>query len=194
METKEYMSLETAAKKWHSWSHYIAKACEAGQIPGAAKLDGTWIIPADLERPQMHIPKAQQQSTPVQHGSSYKDMIYNMTMRGFPDFNVVEIQSKNTTYRFFGSFEPTSRSTLEEKIVNLSLMEFDGKITPDVKAAAEKSREMGRNNIPSDDVAREYYLKKFTEIGFTEEEIAVLMDKINEHLETRNKSLKDRKL
>ena len=53
---------------------------------------------------------------------------------------------------------------------------------------------MGRNNIPSDDVAREYYLKKFTEIGFTEEEIAVLMDKINEHLETRNKSLKDRKL
>ncbi len=194
METKEYMSLETAAKKWHSQPRYIAKACEAGQIPGAAKLDGTWIIPADLERPQMHIPKAQQQSTPVQHGSDYKDLIYKMTMDGFPDFNVTVQKIGGTIYTVGAFFSPTATETLEEKYPRILLHDYLGDISPYSKDEEEKSREMGRKNIPSDDVAREYYLKKFTEIGFTEEEIAVLMDKINEHLETRNKSLKDRKL
>lgn len=193
MEAKEYMSLETAAKKWHSWSHYIAKACEAGQIPGAAKLDGTWIIPADLERPQMHIPKAQQQSTPVQHGSDYKDLIYKMTMDGFPDFNVTVQKIGGTIYTVGAFFSPTATETLEEKYPRILLHDYLGDISPYSKDEEEKLREMGRKNIPSDDVAQEYYLKKFTEIGFTEEEIAVLMDKINEHLETRSKSLKDKK-
>ena len=56
----EYISLKEAAAKWRTKPWYIAKACEAGQVPGAAKLGETWIIPADLERPEMHIPKKNQ--------------------------------------------------------------------------------------------------------------------------------------
>ena len=48
----EYISLKEAAAKWRTKPWYIAKACEAGQVPGAAKLGETWIIPADLERPK----------------------------------------------------------------------------------------------------------------------------------------------
>ena len=52
---KEYMSLKTAAEKWCSKAWYIKKACDTGQVPGAALLDGEWIIPLDMPRPPMHL-------------------------------------------------------------------------------------------------------------------------------------------
>ena len=190
METKEYMSLEVAAEKWHSKSWYIAKACNAGQIQGAAKMDGTWIIPADLERPQMYIPNERPTPSPIQHGSYYKDMIYNMTMSSFPDFNVIEKKIGRTTYYISAGFDPAARETLEEKLIRIALREYyTGKTPSDVQAEVDKLREKNRKNIPTDDQLRKYYLAKFTEIGFSQEEITVLMSKINEHIETRNKSL-----
>lgn len=190
METKEYMSLEAAAEKWHSNPWYIAKACDAGQIPSAAKMDGKWIIPADLERPQMHIPSEHPKPSPIQHGSKYKDMIYRMTMSGFPDFNVIEERIGGTTYYVSAGFDPTARETLEEKLIRIALREYyTGKIPSDVQAEVNKLREKARKKIPTDDQLREYYLAKFTEIGFSQEEITVLMGKINEYIETRNKSL-----
>lgn len=181
------MSLKKAAKKWHSKPWYIAKACEAGQILSAAKVDDEWIIPADMERPPMHIHKEESKPAPVQHGSEYKDSIYKMTMHSFPDFNVMVKEIGGTIYHVYGCFSPTARLTATEKVVHAALRDFNGKVPADVQALANELCEESRENIPTDDQLRKYYLDKFTEIGFSQEEISVLMNKIDEHIETRNR-------
>ena len=184
----EYMSLKTAAAKWRSKPWYIAKACDEGQVPGAAKVDGVWIIPADMERPPMHINRVEPKPNPIQHGSEYKDSIYRMTMRGFPDFNVITKKIGNTIYEISGIFSPDATRTVTEHVVSLALLEMGMDATPEVKKFAKEICEDSRNDIPRDDELRRYYLDKFTEIGFTPEEITELMAKIEEHIETRRQA------
>lgn len=190
---QEYMSLETAAEKWHSQAWYIRKACEDGQIPGAAKLDGNWIIPQGMERPPMHIPKSEPEHQPIQHGSLYKGQIYRMTMKGFPDFNVVSFKDGNTTFYFSACNSPDATQTFIEKMLRNALRVDGANMTTEDKKDIEIMMEAARDLIPSDDQLREYYLKKFTEIGFNDEEISVLMAKIEEHIQTRKKALARRK-
>ena len=40
----EYISLKEAAAKWRTKPWYIARACDAGQVPDAAKLGDTWTV------------------------------------------------------------------------------------------------------------------------------------------------------
>ena len=186
----EYISLKEAAAKWRTKPWYIAKACEAGQVSGAAKLGETWIIPADLERPEMHIPKEEPEPRPVQHGSDYKDHIYHSTMRGFPDFNVIVEKIGGTIYTIGGSYDPGAKYTFIERAVNAGLREYPpGKIPKDVKKLADEIKKESRANIPTSEQLRQYYRYKFEEIGFTAEEISTLMSKIEEHIQTRNLTL-----
>lgn len=186
----EYISLKEAAAKWRTKPWYIAKACEAGQVPGAAKLGETWIIPADLERPEMHIPKEEPESRPVQHGSDYKDHIYRSTMRGFPDFNVIVEKIDGTIYTIGGLYDPGAKYTFVERAVNAGLREYpSGKIPKDVKKLADEIKRDSRAKIPTSEQLRQYYRYKFEEIGFTAEEIAELMSKIEEYIQTRNLTL-----
>lgn len=46
------------------------------------------------------------------------------------------------------------------------------------------------SKLPSNEKLREYYRTKFLEIGFNDEEMAVLMSKIDEHIATRDSVLK----
>lgn len=186
----EYISLKEAAAKWRTKPWYIAKACDVGQVPGAAKLGDTWIIPADLERPEMHIPKEEPESHPVQHGSHYKDYIYRSTMRGFPDFNVIVEEIGGTTYFIGGSYDSAARYTLVEKVVNAGLREYPpGKTPKDVAKLAKENKAKVRKDIPTTEQLRQYYRYKFEEIGYTEEKMAELMAKIEEHLQVRRQSL-----
>ena len=186
----EYISLKEAAAKWRTKPWYIAKACDAGQVPGAAKLGDTWIIPADLERPEMHIPKEEPEPRPVQHGSHYKDYIYRSTMRGFPDFNVIVEEMGGTIYFFGGSYDPTAKYTFAEKAVNAGLREFPpGKPPKEVAKLAKEIKARARKDIPTSEQLRQYYRYKFEEIGYTAEEITELMAKIEEHIQVRNRTL-----
>ncbi len=189
----EYMSLKAAAIKWHSKLWYIKKACEEGQIPGTARLDGEWIIPQDMERPPIRLQREEAKPKPVQHGSDYKDHIYKMTMDSFPSFDVMTKKIGNTIYSVYSSFSPKARETITEKIVRMSLRDFGHDVPADVEKAAQEMREEARSNIPTDEQLREYYLAKFTEIGFSEDEIIVLMEKIDEHIQTRQEALKGRR-
>lgn len=186
----EYISLKEAATKWRTQPWYIAKACDAGQVPGAAKLGDTWIIPVDLDRPEMHIPREEPEPRPIQHGSHYKDYIYRTTMRGFPDFNVIVEEIGGTIYCIGGSYAPTAKYTFVEKAVNAGLREFPpGKTPKEVAKMAKEIKAQARKDIPSSEQLRQYYLYKFEEIGYTAEEMIELMAKIEEHLQIRSQTL-----
>lgn len=190
MDVKEYMSLETAAAKWHTKVWYLEKVCNAGQVPNAAKLDGSWIIPADMERPEMHIPRESPPSRPVQHGSEYKDTIYRATMMGFPDFDVTTKKIGGTTYIISCNFSPSAKYTLTEKLISLATREIgNNKIPPEVDKKAKELIAEARRDILTDEQLRKYYRSKFEEIGFSEEEMATLMEKIESHIQTRNRAL-----
>ena len=153
----EYISLKDAAAKWCTKPWYIAKACDAGQVPGAAKLGDTWIIPADLERPEMHIPKEEPISRTLEHGSHYKDYIYRSTMNGFPDFNVIVEEIGGTTYFIGGSYDPAAKYTLAEKVVNAGLREYAPDEPPkEVAKLAKEIKQEARKDIPSSEQLRQY--------------------------------------
>ena len=186
----EYISLKDAAAKWRTKAWYIAKASEAGQVPGAAKLGDTWIIPADLERPEMHIPKEEPVSRPLEHGSHYKDYIYRSTMNGFPDFNVIIEEIGGTTYFIGGSYDPAAKYTLAEKVINAGLREYAPDKPPkEVAKLAKEIKKEARKDIPSSEQLRQYYRYKFEEIGYTTTEVAELMAKIEEHIQVRKQKL-----
>ncbi len=189
----QFLTLKEAAKKWRTNPGYLRKACELGQVSGAAKLGDEWIIPADMERPQMKIPRDNPPPKKVEHGSDYKDAIYRMTMKGFPDFNVMTHTIGRTTYVVYSSFSPSARETLEEKLFRLAMRNASEDLglssSPVDKEAMRKIREDALSRMPSDEKLREYYHNKFVEIGFNEEELDVLMAKIDEHIATRNAAL-----
>ncbi len=190
MPALEYISIKEAAKKWHTKPWYIAKSCDTGQVPGAAKLGDTWIIPSDLERPEMHIQRDEPKTSKVhEHGSAYKDTIYQMTMNSFPNFDVTTTTIGKTTYTVYSAFSPDSTETLEEKILRLAMHDLGMSYYDVDKDEMAKFKAKARSKLPSADQLREYYRTKFIEIGFSNEELDVLMDKIEEHLQTRNKKL-----
>ena len=192
--TTQYMTIKEAAQKWHTNPGYLRKACALGQVSGAAKLGNEWIIPADMERPPMKVPREKVPPKKIEHGSAYKDQIYKMTMEGFPDFNVVTMEIGRTTYVVYGSFSPKASETLEEKLLRISLRQAGEELgMPGLTLDAEtkrKVREEALSKLPSNEKLREYYRTKFLEIGFNDEELAVLMSKIDEHIATRDAVLK----
>ncbi len=190
MSALEYISLEEAAKKWRTKPWYISKACDAGQVPGAAKLGDTWIIPSDLERPEMHIQRDEQKATTaVEHGSAYKDAIYRMTMDSFPNFNVTTTTIGKTTYTVYSAFSPDATETLEEKLLRLVMRDVGVPRDEESKRKLAEFKAQAQAKLPSSDQLRDYYRTKFIEIGFSDEELAVLMEKIEEHIQTRNRKL-----
>ena len=190
MSALEYISLEEAAKKWRTKPWYISQACDLGQVPGSAKLGDTWIIPANLERPEMHIPREEPKPRkPIEHGSEYKDEIFRMTMDGFPNFDIITTTIGNTTYIVSGSFSPDATETLEEKMLRIYMRDMGVLRDEEAKKRLADFKAKARAKIPSAERLREYYHTKFVEIGFSDDEIAILMDKIEKHIQTRNKKL-----
>lgn len=196
---KEYITLKQAAAKWKSKQWYLAKACDAGQILEAAKLNGEWIVPADLERPQMYIPSEPRMEQPkLEHGSAYKDTIYRMTMSGFPDFNVRTHVINGKTYLVYSCFAANSGRTLGESLHGYAMHKAaedckrEGVPYLDETSQREilsKIHEEEIQELPSGDELRSYYLKNFIAIGYSQAEINELMAKIDEHIAKRNKKL-----
>ena len=187
----EYISLNEAAVKWHTKPWYIVKACDMGQVPGAAKLGKEWIVPADLDRPELHIPKNEPKSAPIEHGNYYKDYIYHSTMHGFPNFNVTIKEIGNTIYTVGGVYEPTAKYSFVEKMVYSGLREFPpGNVPDEIKKLSDEIIQNARAQIPSSEQLRAYYRGNFEKIGFTETEINELMEKIEDHIQVHDTALK----
>ncbi len=47
----EYISVKEAAEKWNVTERYVQRYCTQGRIDGAAKIGGSWKIPAAAEKP-----------------------------------------------------------------------------------------------------------------------------------------------
>lgn len=47
----EYLSIRQTAEKWGISKRRIQILCAENRIPGAMKIDYSWVIPADAEKP-----------------------------------------------------------------------------------------------------------------------------------------------
>lgn len=47
----EYLSIRQTAEKWGLSKRRIQVLCSESRIPGAMKVDSSWVIPADAEKP-----------------------------------------------------------------------------------------------------------------------------------------------
>jgi len=47
----EYLSIRQTAEKWGLSKRRIQVLCSENRIPGAMKVDYSWVIPADAEKP-----------------------------------------------------------------------------------------------------------------------------------------------
>lgn len=48
----EYLSIRQTTDKWGISKRRIQILCVEGRIPGAMKIDYSWVIPADVEKPK----------------------------------------------------------------------------------------------------------------------------------------------
>lgn len=47
----EYLSIRQTAEKWGLSKRRVQVLCAKDRIPGAIRIDSTWVIPADAEKP-----------------------------------------------------------------------------------------------------------------------------------------------
>ena len=47
----EYLSIRQTAEKWGLSKRRIQVLCSENRTPGAMKVDSSWVIPADAEKP-----------------------------------------------------------------------------------------------------------------------------------------------
>ena len=47
----EYLSIRQTVEKWGLSKRRIQVLCSENRIPGAMKVDSSWVIPADAEKP-----------------------------------------------------------------------------------------------------------------------------------------------
>ena len=47
----EYLSIRQTAEKWGLSKRRIQVLCSEDRIPGAMKIDSSWVIPANAEKP-----------------------------------------------------------------------------------------------------------------------------------------------
>jgi predicted site-specific integrase-resolvase len=47
-----YITIKDVAAKWSISDRRVLQYCNAGRIPGAAKMGNTWIVPKDAEKPR----------------------------------------------------------------------------------------------------------------------------------------------
>ncbi len=48
----EYLSIRQTAEKWGISKRRIQVLCTEGRIEGAMKIDSSWVIPANVEKPK----------------------------------------------------------------------------------------------------------------------------------------------
>lgn len=48
----EYLSIRQLSAKWGISTRRIQYLCADDRIPGAMRVDSTWVIPADVEKPK----------------------------------------------------------------------------------------------------------------------------------------------
>ena len=94
-----------------------------------------------------------------------------------------------TTYTVSCNFSPSAKYTLTEKLINLSMREMRNKVPSKIAKRAEEIIAEARREIPTDKQLREYYRSKFEEIGFSDEEMVILLEEIESHIQTRNRAL-----
>lgn len=50
-ESMEYLSIRQVAEKWGLSKRRVQVLCAEDRIPGAIRIDSTWAIPVDAEKP-----------------------------------------------------------------------------------------------------------------------------------------------
>lgn len=48
----EYLSIRQISEKWGISKRRIQVLCSEGRIPGAMRIDSSWVIPSDAEKPK----------------------------------------------------------------------------------------------------------------------------------------------
>ncbi len=185
---QEYISTKEAAEKWNTKEWRVIKGCETGQIPEAAKYNDQWLIPVDLEKPTLKFKREPKEKT-YAHGSAYKDTIFNMTMQGFPNFDVSVYEIGGTKYEVYTCFSANAKETLRTIIYRMAVREYNeenkGVSSINEKAFMDEVIKDEEAKMPSKEELRKYYCDKFIEIGFNEDDMDILMSKIDEHIEKR---------
>ena len=187
----EYLSVAQAAEKWGIKPWRVRKGCETGQIPDVAKMGEEWLIPSANEKPTLYFPRNNKETkNKTQHGSEYKDQIYNITKEGFPEFNCQIYEINNVRYNVHSCYKSDSSRLMPAAILNAFLKQiiYGDKNENGISISIEDKRKIvdNYNDILKSKVdfnkVRDYYLEKFIEIGFSQLETDELMDKIDEHI------------
>jgi len=178
---QEYTSLAECAKKWKIPAAKIKQLCEEDKLEGAAKLGGTWIIPADIEKPVIEIVTESRLSKSVTPKNSVQEAALKHIEDGVP-FTVNEHKIGKTTFIVSSVFKRQG-PTLEEQIMSLIVRDIEketGRYIP-VKEFQDMRYEMRKNSNAAKTTFDDYiytYRTRLESYGFSEEDIGVLLEKI----------------
>jgi len=174
---QEYMSLSDCVKQWNIPVERIKQFCEENKIIGAAKFNGTWIIPIDAEKPLIK----SQLSRPVIPTNKLQEAALEHIENG-DLFDVDEIISDGKPFvvsRVFPRQGPVKEELLVQFVV--SVIEQESETRFDLKAVAELKTKLRKESSAAKETFESYihsYRERLIKYGFSDEDIEVLLEKI----------------
>lgn len=173
-----YITLFEASQKWEIHQSKIIKLCEDRKIKGAAKLSNKWIIPSETEKPIIETTTTLVR--PVVAKNKVQETVLKHVEKG-ENFYTREIVIDNKTF-IVSSIFPKQGRTVEEtsaKLVLRKLEEFEN-----IKLTKKEKTDFLANARKNSDAANmtfekyiEIYRNEFKRYGFSDEDIAVLLER-----------------
>lgn len=181
---KEYVTIIDCAKKWKITSDKIKKFCEEGKIAGASKLNDSWIIPSNAEKP------ADTEKPIIENSFSLgkvipKNKLQEAALRhieeGVP-FDVDELTIDGKTFIVSSVFKRQG-PTLGEAIASLMMRDIERQTGGyySVEATEEIRREIRKNSNAAKATFDDYiytYRERLKKYGFSDDDIEILLEKI----------------
>jgi len=179
--TTEYMTVEEAAALWKVRPERVIYTCDCGEIKGAAKLSEQWIIPAGIPRPIIkQLPHPPSKPSDESKGRTRKQQAL---IDAFKDdavpFSVMEHRIGNTTYIVTGCYSKKATRTLAETVFSMILRDTNFSVSKQ----SEILKEFRKKEIEKQQSFSEYIKtieKVLTNMGFSEKDISMLLDKYSE--------------
>ena len=174
---REYMSVTDYVTEWKMPRERINQLCEDGEIAGAAKLNGTWIIPANTEKPFVK----SQLSRPVIPMSKLQEAALKHIENG-DDFDVQESIVDGKSF-VVSSVYPRQGPVLEELVVQFMVsvlghehgMRFNPKGIAKLKTKLRKESNAAKETFES---YMQSYRNQLKSYDFSDEDTEVLLEKI----------------
>jgi len=179
--TTEYMTIEEASTLWKVRPERLVYTCECGELKGAAKLSEQWIIPAGMPRPiikQLPHPPSKPSDKSEERTRKQQALIDAFKDDAVP-FSVMEHRIGNTTYIVTGCYSKKATRTLAETVFSMILRDIDFSVSKQ----SEILKEFRRHEIEKQPSFSEYIKtieKMLTNMGFSEKDISMLLDKYSE--------------